>query len=136
DYTGTLVFVSHDRYFLDRLPTRVLEIGKQTAAVYLGNYEDYLLKKQALADLAGGADTPARAEPAAVKSGNGTPGAAAARAKKKVNPYRIQQLSDKITELESTIQGHETRIAVLARMLASEELYRDYPLFRTTMEEH
>ena len=45
DYEGTLVFVSHDRYFLDGLATKVLEIGNQTATTYLGNYEDYLFKK-------------------------------------------------------------------------------------------
>ncbi len=56
--------------------------------------------------------------------------------KKKVNPYRIQALSDKIGGLEAQIQTHETRIAVLSQMLASEELYRDYTLFRSTMEEH
>ena len=45
EYEGTLVFVSHDRYFLDGLATKVLEIGNQTAITYLGNYEDYLYKK-------------------------------------------------------------------------------------------
>ena len=45
DYEGTLVFVSHDRYFLDGLATKVLEVGNQTAITYLGNYEDYLFKK-------------------------------------------------------------------------------------------
>jgi len=48
DYEGTLVFVSHDRYFLDGLATRVLEVGNQTALSYLGNYEDYLFKKAEL----------------------------------------------------------------------------------------
>jgi ATP-binding cassette subfamily F protein 3 len=45
EYEGTLVFVSHDRYFLDGLATKVLEIGNQTATSYLGNYEDYLYRK-------------------------------------------------------------------------------------------
>ncbi len=38
--------------------------------------------------------------------------------------------------MESSIHTHETRIAALAQRLASEDLYRDYTLFRATMEEH
>src|SRR6266853_3715772 len=45
-YTGTVVFVSHDRYFIDRLATRVFEIGEGKVEVYPGNYEDYLWRKQ------------------------------------------------------------------------------------------
>src|ERR1700723_375225 len=46
DYTGTVVFVSHDRYFIDKLATRVFEIGYGKVEVYPGNYEDYLWRKQ------------------------------------------------------------------------------------------
>ena len=45
-YTGTVVFVSHDRYFIDKLATRVFEIGDGKVEVFPGNYEDYLWRKQ------------------------------------------------------------------------------------------
>ncbi len=45
DYKGTLVFVAHDRYFLDHLPDEVIEVGHGTAVRYLGNYEAYLARK-------------------------------------------------------------------------------------------
>ena len=48
-YSGTVVFVSHDRYFIDRLATRVLEIESGAITAYEGNYEDYLRRKEALA---------------------------------------------------------------------------------------
>ncbi|MGA3033574.1 MAG: ABC-F family ATP-binding cassette domain-containing protein [Terracidiphilus sp.] len=48
-YSGTVVFVSHDRYFIDRLATRVLEIADGAITAYEGNYEDYLRRKEALA---------------------------------------------------------------------------------------
>src|SRR3974390_1024295 len=48
-FSGTVVFVSHDRYFIDRLATRVLEVAKGTITACEGNYEDYLRKKEALA---------------------------------------------------------------------------------------
>jgi ATP-binding cassette subfamily F protein 3 len=54
-YSGTVVFVSHDRYFIDRLATRVLEIENGAITAYEGNYEDYLRRKEALA--AGQADS-------------------------------------------------------------------------------
>ena len=47
-YSGTVVFVSHDRYFIDRLATRVLEIEGGAVTAYEGNYEDYLRRKSAL----------------------------------------------------------------------------------------
>jgi ATP-binding cassette, subfamily F, member 3 len=41
-FSGTVVFVSHDRYFIDRLATRVLEVEGGTVTSHEGNYEDYL----------------------------------------------------------------------------------------------
>jgi len=48
-FSGTVIFVSHDRYFIDRLATRVLEVENGTVASYEGNYEDYTRKKELLA---------------------------------------------------------------------------------------
>src|SRR5271154_3868763 len=45
-YTGTVVFVSHDRYFIDKLATRVFEVGGGRVEVYPGNYEDYRWRKE------------------------------------------------------------------------------------------
>jgi ATP-binding cassette, subfamily F, member 3 len=134
DYEGTLVFVSHDRYFLDGLATKVLEVGNQTAISYLGNYEDYLLKKAEIEKVQ--AVQSEKAIAAASQSGKEEPEVQQGSAKKKVNPYKLQKIGEQIEELEGKIQLHETRIAVLTQMLASEELYRDHQLFRTTMDEH
>ena len=48
-FSGTVVFVSHDRYFIDRLATRVIEVEDGVITSYPGNYEDYLRKKEELA---------------------------------------------------------------------------------------
>jgi ATP-binding cassette subfamily F protein 3 len=48
-FSGTVIFVSHDRYFIDRLATRVLEVESGAITTYEGNYEDYLRRKEALA---------------------------------------------------------------------------------------
>src|SRR6266446_6929028 len=46
DYGGTLVFVSHDRYFVERLATKIIEIGNGTATVYPGTYKEFLWHKE------------------------------------------------------------------------------------------
>jgi ATP-binding cassette subfamily F protein 3 len=46
DYGGTLIFVSHDRYFVERLATKIVEIGHGTAVVYPGTYEEFLWHKE------------------------------------------------------------------------------------------
>jgi len=133
EYGGTIVFVSHDRYFLDGLATKVLEVGSGTGTVYLGNYEDYLAKKKLETEQAGLETKPPVAEESQGEAGE--PDQSPVR-RKKVNPYKIQVLREKIAGVEAEIQTHETRIAVLGKMLATEDLYRDYTLFRGTMEEH
>ncbi len=59
DYGGTLIFVSHDRYFVDKLATKVVEVGGGQAPLYPGGYEDFLYwKKQQEAGLAAPLPTP------------------------------------------------------------------------------
>ena len=63
-FSGTVVFVSHDRYFIDRLATRVLEVENGTVTAYEGTYEDYSRKKEQMA--AGVATPEVEAKPKAV----------------------------------------------------------------------
>lgn len=51
DYEGTLFFISHDRFFLNRLATRVVELSESGLVSYLGNYDDYIEKKEMLMEL-------------------------------------------------------------------------------------
>jgi len=115
-YAGTVVFVSHDRYFIDKLATRVFEIGDGKVEVYPGNYEDYLWRKQ------GGnkkQDESIRqqlkaVEPAPEKPSNGNqvPADAANAAKaKRMNPIKRKKMEDRIHELEAEISRAETLIA-------------------------
>ena len=45
-FTGTVVFVSHDRYFIDKLATRIFEVADGAVHVFPGNYEDYRWRKE------------------------------------------------------------------------------------------
>jgi ATP-binding cassette, subfamily F, member 3 len=133
EYEGTLVFVSHDRYFLDGLATKVLEVGNQAVIPYLGNYEDYLFKKAALEKREAQTAKPLGES---VQVSRAEPDLPVGIKKKKTNPIKIQQVKTQIEQIEGQIHLHETRIAVLNEMLASEALYRDHQLFRSTMDDH
>ncbi|HWZ33267.1 MAG TPA: ABC-F family ATP-binding cassette domain-containing protein [Bryobacteraceae bacterium] len=100
-YTGTVVFVSHDRYFIDKLATRIFEIEGGHVHDYAGNYEDYLWRK------AGGSspvvtEVEPEPEPVAV---------AAAEPKKRVNPMKRQKLQDRLREVEQQVASLESEIA-------------------------
>lgn len=61
-YTGTVLYVSHDRYFINRTASRILDLNNRKLTEYLGNYDYYLEKKAALADTAVSSDKTARAD--------------------------------------------------------------------------
>ncbi len=52
DYQGTLLFVSHDRYFINRIATKVIELSPEGSKLYLGDYDYYLEKKKEEEELA------------------------------------------------------------------------------------
>jgi ATP-binding cassette, subfamily F, member 3 len=122
-YTGTVVFVSHDRYFIDKLATRVFEIGAGKVEIYPGNYEDYLWRKE-------GGPTQLVAE--LPRNGNRREELPAAVEKtvsaKRVNPIKLQKMKDRCQELEEKIGGVESAIAqceaALQNFVSNEETMR------------
>jgi ATP-binding cassette subfamily F protein 3 len=133
EYTGTVVFVSHDRYFIDKLATRVFEIGDGKVEVYPGNYEDYLWRKQggsakqneAIRQQLSGVE-PA---PPAPSNGNQASVEAVPAAKpKRLNPIKRKKMEDRIRELEGEISRAETVIArcetALQDFVSAEETQR------------
>lgn len=52
DFPGTLIFVSHDRYFINRIATKVVELSNEGSFEYLGDYDYYVEKKEELAEIA------------------------------------------------------------------------------------
>ena len=62
-FSGTIIFVSHDRYFIDRLATRVLEVENGAITAYEGNYEDYLRKKESRAAATNSSASPIASHP-------------------------------------------------------------------------
>ncbi len=139
EYTGTVVFVSHDRYFIDKLATRVFEVGDGKVEVFPGNYEDYLWRKQGgqkvaptLDDVPGAKKSEPSGAPflaSVARSGsldnashpptNGNRGteADAEAPKKRLNPIKRKQMEDRIRELEEEIGRAEAAITNLETAL-------------------
>ena len=115
EYSGTVVFVSHDRYFIDKLATRVFEIGDGRVEAYPGNYEDYLWGKQ------GGSAKQNEAirqqlkaverAPEAPSNGNRPSVDALPAQGKRLNPIKRKKIEDRIRELEAKINRAEAVIA-------------------------
>jgi ATP-binding cassette subfamily F protein 3 len=122
-FTGTVVFVSHDRYFIDRLATKVFEVKDGTVNVYPGNYEDFLFRKQqeaagpaggmmSASGMAGGSGLAPSLDD--VPRGEADEGRA-----RRLNPIKLKQLEDRAAELENESAKLEAAIAQLETGLQS-----------------
>jgi ATP-binding cassette subfamily F protein 3 len=128
-YSGTLVFVAHDRYFLDRLPDEIIEVGQGGVVRYLGNYEDYVAKK-ALADAA---PQPAVTMRAARErpEGNDQPadrrGSSAKREDVKRAAREATKHAREIAELEALIAAKESALAEVSGTINQPGFYETHP---------
>jgi ATP-binding cassette subfamily F protein 3 len=135
DYEGTLVFVSHDRYFVDRLATRVVEVGYGRAVSHLGNYEDFLRAKAADGDNSHSAD---RVEQRQMAQTVEAVVAASADSYQERKAYKREQRRRQklLAEVESLIESGEENLAQLEAKLAVPDLYDDPEEARRIAEEY
>jgi len=119
-FNGTAVLVSHDRYFIDRLASKVLEVSGGRVHVYPGNYEDYLFRKQQESALASEA-APSAPSNDASNGASATPDSARPDAdpgrSKRLNPIKVKQLEDRAAALESESSELEAEIGELETAL-------------------
>lgn len=122
DYEGTLLFISHDRYFLNKMAERILELSPDGITEYLGNYDDYLEKKAELleyeADQAAlSAKGPSSKQPEAStglseeKRNNDFEASKQAKRKERSRQRRIETLEALITQLETELSNLEAELA-------------------------
>ena len=115
DYNGTLFFISHDRYFINRIATLVLEFTPEGLVQYLGNYDDYHAKKR---QLLLEADEP---EPEEVS-----------RTRQKLERQRERQQREQqrehkkqLSEMEENLHRCEARLSELEEIMCRPEVYAD-----------
>jgi ATP-binding cassette subfamily F protein 3 len=114
NFSGTVLFVSHDRYFIDGLATRVFEVQERRVHIYPGNYEDYLWRKQ------GGPEKVAASFSAPAPAPVMVPVAAAPKpAGKKLNPIKLKMLEEQVREAEEAIPALEAEIAAAESRLGN-----------------
>ena len=144
-FTGTVVFVSHDRYFIDGLATRVVEVEDGRLTSYMGDYEYYLAKK-------GGEDSPApfinkgtvSIAPADVSSLpqpstlNPQPKELRLRSREeeKQRQREEKQKQKRLSELERELEAEERKLAELEGKMADPAFFADLETARRGGEEH
>ena len=119
DYTGTLLYVSHDRYFINQTATRILDLVNQTFVNYIGNYDYYLEKREELtaayAGKAGSAYDPSAPDSVSeAKLSWQEQKEANARERKRQND--LKKTEERITELEE-------RSAAIDGLMSQEEVF-------------
>ncbi len=129
EYNGTVVFVSHDRYFIDKLATRVIEVADGEVRVFPGNYEDYLWRKT-------GVPAAASVIAPAQKSQSREQHSTAPKAKtaviekaiekpadkdkdRRLNPIKLRQMKQRQRSIEDEITRLEVEIADFEQGLSS-----------------
>jgi ATP-binding cassette, subfamily F, member 3 len=136
-YNGTVVFVSHDRYFIDKLATRVFEIGDGRVEVFPGNYEDYQWRKQREQSGDGEAEQVAWAP--TLSDVPGYEQKSQGQSKKRINPIKLKQMQERHQQVEQGIATLEDGVAECERELQSfvsaDETQRWTELLATRREE-
>jgi ATP-binding cassette subfamily F protein 3 len=155
DYGGTLVFVSHDRYFVERLATRIVEVGAGGATVYPGTYEEFLWHKaraaqgshveasQRVAKPVAHVSAAARSVGPAVPARKPESRPAEPRVEKKRAEADLrrktraeQARSKQIADLETQIASVEGQIREIEQTMASEGFYIDRAAAQPVIDRH
>ena len=112
DFGGTIITVSHDRYFINRIANRIIEMQPDGVTEYIGNYDDYIERKNrpvAVEAVAGKTKTELEKE----------------KRREKMNRQALRQLKTRTQEAEKAISVKEAEIAELEAQMADPALYSD-----------
>ena len=121
DYEGTVLYVSHDRYFINRTAHRILELSGQTLTGYLGNY-DYYLEKKAINTESGSGKS------SGTSGSSDAPVISSAKADwqaKKAAQARQRKLENDLKKTEARIAELEQKIADIDTLMSSDEVCRN-----------
>ncbi|MFK8794780.1 ABC-F family ATP-binding cassette domain-containing protein [Planococcus plakortidis] len=120
DYPGTLLFVSHDRYFMNRIATKVVELSAHGTTEYLGDYDYYVEKKLEAEELAALDALESQAKQPELQASAST-SQIDKEAKK-----RERQLVRKNSEIEQTMESLDEEIAAIEEQLCEPDIFQDH----------
>ena len=116
-YTGTILYVSHDRYFINQTATRILELTGNTLVNYIGDYDYYLEKKEELTQIY----APQTAETTQEKTSE----AKLSWQQKKEEQAKLRKKQNDLKKTEERIHELETRDSEIDELLTHEEIFTD-----------
>lgn len=126
DFDGTLLTVSHDRYFINRVANRVVEMRPDGVTEYLGNYDDYVEKKRLEADGA----------LAEAEGGKTRTQLDKEKRRERLKQESAKTLKLKLKQAEQAIADAEERIAQLEARMADPETYKSPDAAQKLAQEH
>ena len=120
DYPGTLLFVSHDRYFMNRIATKVVELSQDGTTEYLGDYDYYVEKKLETEELAALDALEAKAKQPETQTSAST-----SQIDKEAKKLE-RQLVRKNTEIEQAMESLDEEIAAIEEQLCEPDIFQDH----------
>ncbi len=124
NYEGTVLYVSHDRYFINQTASKVIEMHTLGATEYLGDYDYYMEKKKEIAPLTSTLS----------KSSSNSPNKEDWKKQKELQA-KIKKCENELTKLENSIEEEEARIVDIDALLCLEEVYTDFTRSKELMQE-
>ncbi|MXQ48428.1 ATP-binding cassette domain-containing protein [Streptococcus pneumoniae] len=112
EFDGSLLFVSHDRYFINRIATKVLEISEEGSTLYLGDYDYYVEKKAELEFLA--QEAAGDLEPEEVSTSQG----ATNYQQQKANQKELRKITRRIEAIESELDNIDSKEKAITQQMA------------------
>lgn len=119
EFDGTLLFVSHDRYFLNQIPTKIIEMTDEGLKIYPGNYDDYMAQQQKEKEREKMAEQVVKQEQRKEDNGYNR-----SKQQRSENARR----RNRINELERLLEESETEIWTLQNEIGSPEIASNYEL--------
>ncbi len=135
DYGGTLIFVSHDRYFVDRLATKVLEIGNGTAVLYPGTYEEFRWSIAQRPHPGTADEQRPQRTPAPARRGHGAQ-ERRLQAETRRLERRLGTLQNRIAKLEQRIGEREQAVRTLETDMSDPGFYSDEANAKAGIDRH
>ncbi|CAM2996658.1 UNVERIFIED_CONTAM: ABC-F family ATP-binding cassette domain-containing protein [Bacillus amyloliquefaciens DSM 7 = ATCC 23350] len=133
DYPGTLLFVSHDRYFINRIATRVLELSQDHAEEYLGDYDYYTEKKAQQLELE---EMKRQEKEQAQPAGKVKQDTKRTYEEEKEWKKKERQRLRRIEEIEAAVSSAEEKISANEELLCDPEVYQDHEKVQTIHAEN
>ncbi|MCR2803435.1 ABC-F family ATP-binding cassette domain-containing protein [Paenibacillus soyae] len=142
DYEGTLFFISHDRYFLNKMAERIVELGPDGMSHFLGNYDEMLDKKREMEEEAleaaalRSSTSKKSAAPEAAPSSSSYEAEKQAKREERNRQRKAEQLESEIAQLEEQITALEERLAdpeVFGNYLRVQELQAEIDTKRSAL---